>query len=178
MLQGHIRITLSVGTTLFALLAAPIARAQVHGPNPSHSDSSVSYTVHDPITSPDGDMVNTCNGETVVLNGEMVYTYHQETKPNGDVHIVTDSVTNLTGVGQTTGAKYSSKDRIHTDFKLDPSVNINEQAKQNYSETDKLKLVAQGPTPDLTTVHVLHWRITKDGIEIVRDHPTISKCSR
>lgn len=178
MRHGHIRFTLFFGLMLLALVAAPMVCAQVQGPNPSKSDSSVSYTLHDPITSPDGDMVNTCNGENVSLNGELVYTYHQETKPNGDVHIVTDAVTNLTGVGQTTGAKYSCKDRVHTDFKLDPSVNINDQAMQIYSETDKLKLVAQGPTPDLTTVHIFHYRITRDGVLITRDRPTISKCSR
>lgn len=177
MLHRHTRFTLLLPVTLLALLAAPMVCAQVQGPNPSSSPSSVSYTIHDPITSPDGDMVNSCNGETVSLSGELVYTYHQETKPNGDVHIVTDADTKLTGVGQTTGAKYTCKDRIHTDFKLDPAVNINQQAQQNYSETDKLKLVAQGPTPDLTMVHVLHWRITRDGVLITRDRPTISKCS-
>src|SRR5690242_1680065 len=96
-------LTLKIWLVPVALImTTALAIAQVKGPNPSSSPSNVSYTLHDPLSSPDADMVNSCNGETVTLNGELVYSYHQETKPNGDVHVVTDAVTNLTGIGQNT----------------------------------------------------------------------------
>jgi hypothetical protein len=174
MFRSNTRLIRCLQLLLAVLVAAPFAHGQMQGPNPTNQPSNVSFTVNDPVTE---QMTNTCNGETVDLSGVMIYKYHQETHPNGDVHIVIESNENLSGTGETTQAKYKLQDTMHSDFKFDQSVNLNQQSTQNYTENDKVKLVAQGPTPDLTIMYSIHWRINQQGIEIVRDSPVITKCS-
>jgi hypothetical protein len=173
-----IRFTTFLGFALLALVIAPVVSAQVQGPGPGSSpNSNISFTLHNPVSE---QMVNQCNGETVDLSGELVFTYHYEVHPNGDVHQVIDTTTNLTGIGETTQAKYVSKDTTHTDLRVDPPQlnNPNLDARQYYTETDKWKLIAQGPTPDMTTLYVLHWSISSSGVLVWTEHPTITKCSR
>lgn|SRR5579871_4747777 len=179
MLRSNHRLILCVELIGLALIAAPIARAQLQGPSALGQSSTVSFTVQDNITSSDPDLVtNSCNGEIVSLTGILTLSYHQETHPNGDQHIVWDTRGTLTGVGLTTGAQYKYQDSMHSDLKVDPSINLNQQARQNYTETDRYHLVSQTRgVPDLYEQQKIHWQINSQGVLITRDPPEIIRCT-
>jgi hypothetical protein len=53
--------------------------------------------------------VNTCSaGENVNLNGTIRFTYYVTPDSSGVNHFVIKAASNLTGVGQTTGANYTA----------------------------------------------------------------------
>jgi hypothetical protein len=101
---------------------------------------------------------NDCNGESVVMNGTMHFEYFFSSDPtNGhtDFHIL--SQTKLTGVGQSTGAQYvgSNATNYHT-------VTKGGQA-SDFSSAEKTRLVAQGPTPDMSLTQTVHVVVDQQG---------------
>jgi hypothetical protein len=99
---------------------------------------------------------NECNGEMVLLNG----TLHQEmtfnTTPNGNTHTSLNATIRMNGCGQTSGAFYVAKENIHNE------TNTKGIAQEQFFGT-KIRLVAQGPTPDMMDRATLHVVIDKDG---------------
>ena len=97
--------------------------------------------------------INTCPaGENVNLNGTVRFSYQFTTDSTGN-HFAVKAVSNLTGVGQTTGANYtaaefSEYDSDTTDSSKDMTVEL------------KSDLNSQGPLPGLALVQTLH--ITAD----------------
>ena len=99
---------------------------------------------------------NECNGEWVLLNG----TVHQEmtfnTTPNGNIHTSLNATIRMNGYGQTSGAFYAAKENIHNE------TNTRGIAQEHFLGT-KIKMLAQGPTPDMVDHATLHVVIDKDG---------------
>ncbi len=91
---------------------------------------------------------NICNGDVVTLNG----TLHQEmsfsTNSNGMIHMVLNATSHLTGVG-TSGLTYVENDSTHLE------TNARACAQEN-SNNWKLKLISQGPAPNMMDHATLH----------------------
>jgi hypothetical protein len=100
---------------------------------------------------------NECNGEPVLLNG----TLHQEmtfnTTPSGNTHSSFNATIRETGTGQVTGAYYVAKEDTHNETNT-------KGIAQEQSFATKIKLVSQGPTPDMVDRPTLHVLIDKNGI--------------
>jgi hypothetical protein len=106
---------------------------------------------------PDQIITNECNAEQVLLNG----TLHQEmifnTTPSGNTHSSFNATIHLNGYGQTSGAYYVAKEDIHNETNT-------KGIAQEQSFATKIKLVSQGPTPDMVDRATLHVLIDKNGI--------------
>ena len=128
----------------------------------------VKYGYDQPITSQI--YQNDCNSEQVLMNGNMHFEYFFSTDPDGDhTHYHVTSNTQLTGVGQTTGAQYVGKN----------STNYNIVAKgssaSDFTNIEKTRLVAQGPTADMLLRQNTHVVVdAKGNIRANIDSSTIS----
>jgi hypothetical protein len=142
-------VWLVVGCLAF-LVCAPIASAGNSDPI-----SVVKYTQDTAVTNQT--IVNECNGENVVMNGTMHYEYFFLTDEDADFTIYNVSSTSrLTGVGQTTGARYVAHD---TTSNRDRTRDL----ASNTTITLKSRLVAQGPTPDMLLRQILHVVVDRKG---------------
>jgi hypothetical protein len=110
----------------------------------------------------DQTIVNECNGELVVLNG----TLHQETTfnttPSGNTHTSLNATIRLNGYGQVSGAYYVAKENVHNE------TNTKGFGQEQFFAT-KIKLVSQGPAPDMVDRATLHVVIDKTGTNVKVD---------
>jgi len=97
--------------------------------------------------------INTCSaGENVNLNGTVRFSYQVTSDTSGN-HFVIKAVSNLTGVGQTTGTNYTASESSEYDSDtVDSSKDMTVELKSD--------LTSQGATPGLSLVQALH--ITAD----------------
>ena len=97
--------------------------------------------------------INTCSaGENVNLNGTIRFSYQVTSDASGN-HFVIKAVSNLTGVGQTTGTNYTASESSEYDSDtVDSSKDMTVELKSD--------LTSQGATPGLSLVQGLH--ITAD----------------
>jgi hypothetical protein len=116
------------------------------------------------------DVTNDCNGEFVTLSGTSHFELTTGIDADGDRTLYElDSTTRLTGLGQTTGVRYVSVDKIHQH-----DTTRGGQA-SNTRSTMKSRLVAQGPVPDLISRYTMHTVINKDGtIVLQRERESLS----
>ena len=171
-------LTFSLGLVIIAVLAALPASAQSCGA--AGSNSTVNYTLHQPITQT---LYNTCTATTanplgtqVTLGGEFFFEFHCETKANGDLHEHWTSHYNLTGT-DSNGIKYVGKDSQHYELKLDPDGTFPPVPTSDFRTSDKFKLIAQGPTPDMTMTQKLHIRVdANNNATVERDGNPVIKC--
>jgi hypothetical protein len=116
-------------------------------------------------------VTNDCNGEQITLNGTMHFDYFFATDADGDkTHYDVTSTERLTGVGQTTGARYVSSEKFHEN-----DITRFGQASDT-RQTFKSRLVAQGPTPDLITRHVVRVIIDRTGTIRVNIDKSTASC--
>ena len=166
MLRSSKCLRISLGVLLVAVVVcAPVAFGQ--------SASNISYTLHVPITNQQ--YFNQCtspalpNGEAVTMNGEMLYDYHFSMDGDG-MHLHWSSTTNLTGVGSISGAKYVGKDNQQYNLRT-------EDFAQDWTTSEKTKLIAQGPTPNMMLTQRLHFKTDKNGNATVsKDGEPVIKC--
>jgi hypothetical protein len=100
-------------------------------------------------------VVNPCNGETVVLTGsghEVVRLTLNGNTIHAGVHV---DVGGVSGVGLTTGAKYSVSDSFNDQFNLFPGET--ETAGENYH------LIAHGQAPNFVAHALFHITINANG---------------
>ena len=168
-----------LGFAIMAVIAVP-ALAQ----NPGFScaapgsNSTVNFTFHQPISQT---ITNTCasSNPSVTLGGEFFFEFHCETKANGDFHEHWTSHYNLTGVDNTTGVKYVGKDQQSLDLKMDPDGTFPPVPTSDFRTSDKFKLIAQGPTPDLTMTQNLHVKVdANNNVTVVQQGNPVIKCSK
>jgi hypothetical protein len=114
--------------------------------------SVVSYTLDTPVSYT---LVNSCNGETVSLSGTMHFDYHFQTDPSGNTNYFVTSTSNLTGTGSS-GVNYVVKDstNYHT---------VTHGEASNFTNMEKLKLISQGPTPNMMLRQQTHVVVDKSG---------------
>ncbi len=75
------------------------------------------------------------------------------------------------------GIKYVGKDEQHYDYKLDPDGTFPPVPTADFRTSDKFKLKAQGPTPDLTITQKLHVRVdASNNATIDREGQPVTKC--
>jgi hypothetical protein len=167
-------LTVLFGLALVVLLAAGAAYAQSCGA--PGSNSNVNYNLHQPISQT---LTNACTtpATTVTLGGEYFFEFHCETKANGDLHEHWTSHYNLTGI-DSNGVKYVGKDQQSYNLKMDPDGTFPPVPTSDFMTSDKFKLIAQGPTPDMTMTTKLHIRVDANNNVTVDkvSGPTI-KCS-
>ena len=101
--------------------------------------------------------VNECNGDTVTLNGTLHSEMTFSTNPNGMTHFSLNASSHLTGVGAPSGASYVENDTTHLE------TNTRGYA-QEQSINTKLKLISQGPQPNMTDHATLHVVIDSNGM--------------
>ena len=168
------------GVFLLTLMVVAPARAQTYGCGAVGSNSNVNYTLHQPVSE---SVHNSCTATTanpagtpVNLGGELFMEYHCETKANGDLHEHFTSHYNMTGQ-DSSGVKYVGKDQQNYDLKLDPDGSFPPVPTSDTRTSDKFKLKAQGPTPDLTMTWNLHVKIdANNNITVQKDGQPVIKC--
>lgn len=101
-------------------------------------------------------VLNECNGELVDLSGTMHSETSFSTNPNGNTHFSLNAEVHMTGVGETTGVNYVANEHTHQE------VNTKGMVAQEQSFSVKVKLVSQGPTPNMTDRATLHVVIDKN----------------
>jgi hypothetical protein len=177
------RLVILPGLFLLTLLLAVPAAAQNisnYGCAAAGSNSNVNFTLHQPVSET---VINTCaattanpSGPVVTLGGELFLEYHCETKANGDLHEHFTSHYNMTGQ-DSSGVKYVGKDQQNYDLKLDPDGSFPPVPTSDTRTSDKFKLKAQGPTPDLTMTWNLHVKIdANNNITVQKDGQPVIKC--
>jgi hypothetical protein len=172
------RLAVLLGLTLMVVLSVAPASAQSSsfGCNAPGSNSTVNYTLHQPISQT---LTNACtNPATVVtLGGEFFFEFHCETKANGDFHEHWTSHYNLTGT-DSNGVNYVGKDQQNYDLKMDPDGTFPPVPTSDLTTSDKFKLIAQGPTPDMTMTTQLHVKVdANNNVTVDRVSGPTPKCS-
>jgi len=100
--------------------------------------------------------INTCPaGENVNLNGTVRFSYQFTTDSTGN-HFAVKAVSNLTGVGQTTGTNYTAGES--NEYDADTSDSSKDMTVQLSSD-----LGSQGATPGMTLVQDLHITVDTNG---------------
>lgn len=179
------RLTLGLGLAIIAVLAALPASAQ--SCSSSTTASSVTFNLHQPITQtlydvctqrPGYDPVNHPDPNSqLTLGGEFFYEWSCQSKPNGDYHLQLTSHYNLTGTEN--GIKYIGKDTQHYDLKMDPDGTFPPVPTSDFRTSDKFKLIAQGPTPDMTMTQQTHIRVdANNNIKVDQQGSPVIKCTR
>jgi hypothetical protein len=167
------RLMLILGLAIIVVLAVSASAQSCGAPG---SNSNVNYTLHQPISEA---LVNTCASPatTVTLGGEFFFEYHCETKANGDLHEHWTTHYNLTGT-DSLGIKYVGKDQQNYDLKMDPD-GFPPQPTSDFRTNDKFKLIAQGPTPDMTMTQQMHVKVDASGnVKVDQLGPPVIKCSK
>jgi len=171
------RLTVLSGLALLTLLPFNSASAQNPGFSCSAPDSksTVNYNLHSPISQP---VTNSCTSPatTVNLGGEFFFEFHCETKANGDLHEHWTAHYNLTGT-DTNGVKYVGKDTQTSDIKMDPDGTVPPVPTADFRTSDKFKLIAQGPAPDMIMTQKLHTKVdANNNVTVVKDGEPVVKC--
>jgi hypothetical protein len=113
---------------------------------------------------------NTCNGDAISVSG----TFHSETtsstNPNGFIHFSFNSTLKGTGVGMPSGANYVVNESQHTE------VNSKTVAMEQYIST-KMKLIAQGPSPNMTLRTTIHLVVNANGTVTVSTSGFQTSCN-
>ena len=183
MLNHYKRSVILPGLFLLILLVVAPAYAQgTYGCGAVGSNTNVNYTLHQPVseTVNNSCAATTANplGPVVTLGGELFFEFHCETKANGDLHEHWTSHYNLTGQ-DSSGVKYVGKDQQNYDIKLDPDGTFPPVPTSDTRTSDKFKLKAQGPTPDLTMTWNLHVKIdANNNMKVEKDSDPVVKCSK
>jgi len=92
---------------------------------------------------------NDCTGDTILMSGTMHSVMGFSTNPNGMTHTTMDFTVHATGVGAITGLNYVINDNSHQE------TNTRGVAQEQYMGT-KMKMISQGPAPNLTDRITLH----------------------
>jgi len=134
------------------------------------SQTSVTqYTLDTPVNNQV--IVNSCNNDMVTLSGTMHFEYHFQIDPSGNTNFFITSTSNLTGTGAPSNASYVGKDptQYHT---------ITKQAQaSDFTDIQKIKLVAQGPTPNMTLRQQVHVVVDTHGnMKVDKNNYTV-KCN-
>ena len=114
---------------------------------PGFSQTSITtYTLDTPVSNQV--IINSCNNDSVTLSGTMHFEYHFQIDPSGNTNFFIHSTSTLNGTGVPSNAGYVGKDS--TDYHT-----ITKQAQaSDFTDIQKIKLVAQGPTPNMTRPRV------------------------
>lgn len=94
-------------------------------------------------------VADVCTGETVLMNGTVHTATSFSSNPNGTTHFKFDFTEKETGVGETSGVNYVINDNSHEE------VNTKGIAQEQFFGT-KMKMISQGPSPNLTERSTLH----------------------
>jgi hypothetical protein len=165
---------------LTLLVVAPAYAQSSFGCGAVNSQTNVNYTLHQPVSET---VYNSCtattanpSGTAVTLGGEYFFEFHCETKANGDLHEHWTSHYTLTGQ-DTNGVTYVGKDEQHYDLKLDPDGTFPSVPTSDFRTSDKFKLKAQGPPPDLTMTQKLHIKVdANNNVTVQKDGQPVIKC--
>jgi len=94
-------------------------------------------------------VVDDCTGETVLMNGTVHSESSFSSNPNGTTHFKLDFTEKATGVGLVSGVNYVINDSSHQEVSTKGFA-------QEQSFGTKMKMISQGPLPNLTERTTLH----------------------
>jgi hypothetical protein len=97
-----------------------------------------------------------CNGDAILMTGTLHTVSSFSANPNGFIHSTFNSTLNATGIGSPSGAKYVISDTAHME------VNSKTMAQEQFMGT-KMKMIAQGPYPNLTYRSTVHLVVDANG---------------
>jgi hypothetical protein len=113
---------------------------------------------------------NSCNGDTIMLNGTLHTESTFSTNPNGFIHSSFNSTLKGTGVGVPSGANYVVNDGQHAE------VNSKTVAQEQFFST-KMKMITQGPTPNMTLRITTHLVVNANGTVTVSTSGFQASCN-
>jgi hypothetical protein len=99
---------------------------------------------------------NPCNPDTILITGTLHTESSFSTNPNGMVHSTFNSTLHATGVDTVTGVQYVISDTAHAE------INSKTVAQEQFIGT-KMKMIAQGPYPNLTERSTVHLVVDANG---------------
>jgi hypothetical protein len=115
-------------------------------------------------------VANTCDPDVISVSG----TFHSETtfstNPNGFIHSSFNATIKGTGVGVPSGANYVFNEIQHAE------VNSKTVAQEQFFST-KMKLIAQGPYPNLTLRTTTHLVVNANGTVTVNTAGFQTSCN-
>ena len=148
----------------FGRIVAVLAAAVLLPGNFVAQTATVKYSLDTPIND---QYTNACNGEQVQVTGTNHFEYFFQTRADGGINFFQHSETHVKGVGLTTNVGYIG------DNVMDISTRTNGGQASDSTNTEKLKLVAQGPTPNMTVTTSLHTVVDAQGnIKVERSKAT------
>lgn len=101
-------------------------------------------------------VLNDCNNEVVDMSGTLHSEMSFSTNPNGNTHFSLNATVHMTGVGESTLVNYVANESTHQE------TNTKGMVAQEQSFSTKIKLVSQGPTPNMVDRATLHVVIDKN----------------
>jgi len=99
---------------------------------------------------------NSCNGDTILVTGTLHTESSFSVNPNGMIHSTFNSTLKGTGISSISGAKYVISDIAHME------VNSKTMAQEQFMGT-KMKMIAQGPYPNMTERSTVHLVVDANG---------------
>ena len=114
--------------------------------------------------------MNTCNADAISVSGTLHTETTFSTNPNGFIHSSFNSTLKGTGVGLPSGANYVLNEIQHAE------VNSKTVAQEQFFST-KMKLIAQGPYPNLTLRTTTHLVVNANGTVTVSTSGFQTSCN-
>ena len=111
-----------------------------------------------------------CNGDAISVSGTLHTETTFSTNPNGFIHTSSNSTLKGTGIGVPSGANYVVNEIQHAE------VNSKTVAQEQFFST-KMKLIAQGPYPNLTLRTTIHMVVNANGTVTVSTFGFQTSCN-
>ena len=129
---------------------------------PAHAQAT---TITDRVVEPlDGAVAIACNGEEVIMSGELHITFQTTVDSGGGIHERFTLVPhNVRGVGSVTGTQYKAVGGNHWHvFTADA-----DSAPFNFTQAEMFNLVSQGGNENLQLKFTFHGTVNANGVETV-----------
>ena len=144
-------LTRSRSFCAIALLLAATAAPDLLG-----QTSVTKYSLDQPVTNQE--YYKVCTNEVVLMNGTMHFEYFFSVDADGTtVHYHINSNTRLAGVGKISGAKYVGSNSTNYQTITTGS------GASDFSSSEKIRLIAQGATPDMMLRQNIHVVVDSRG---------------
>ena len=125
------------------------------------------------IESIDGASAIACNGEEVIVTGELHITFQTTVDAGGGLHERFTLVPhNVRGVGSVTGTQYKAVGGNHWHVFTAGADSL----PFNFAQAEMLNLVSQGDSDNLQLVFTVHGTVNTNGVETVFFDRASGKC--
>lgn len=152
-----------IATLLITLILAAFSTSSAHA-EAIVNITRVTETFHNEILA--------CNGEGVLLSGEISIVYHVTLDPADGLHASSIAVSqNIQGVGSETGVRYRAVQAVHEHFNV-----FGDTFPLTSTHTEVFNLISQGSTDNLRVRFLWHIIVNPDGTVVVDSFTFSSEC--